>query len=116
MESGAILFMSLTATSRDPMPCLFALLAVAAPQLAFLFLWIFTPLVERAFSTFIAPLLGLAFLPFTSIMYVVLYRPGIGVVGWAWFWVALAFLVDVLGYTSSLVANRRQIERFPGTT
>jgi hypothetical protein len=98
------------------MACLFALLAVAAPRLAFLFLWIFTPMVERAFSTFIAPLLGMAFLPFTSIMYVVLYTPGIGVVGWAWFWVMLAFLVDVAGYASSFAANRRQIQGLPGAT
>jgi hypothetical protein len=69
------------------MPCLFALLAVCVSRLAFLCLWIFAPLVERAFSTFIGPLFGLAFLPFTSVMYVVLWTSGIGMAGWEWLWV-----------------------------
>ncbi len=98
------------------MPCLIALLAVTAPRLAFMFMWIFTPLVERAFSTFVGPLLGLAFLPFTSIMYVVLYTPGIGVVGWEWLWVVLAFLVDIMGYAGAAASNRQQIEGYPGAT
>ncbi len=98
------------------MPCLIALLAVTAPRLAFLFMWIFTPLVDRAFNTFVGPLLGLAFLPFTSIMYVVLYTPGIGVVGWEWLWIVLAFFVDIMGYAGSAMSNRQQIEGYPGTT
>jgi hypothetical protein len=98
------------------MPCLFALLAVTAPRLAFLFMWIFTPLVERAFNTFVGPLLGLAFLPFTSIMYVLLWSPGVGVVGWEWFWIVLAFFVDISAYAGSAISNRQQIEGYPGGT
>jgi len=98
------------------MPCLFALFAVMAPRLAFLFMWIFTPLVDRAFNTFVGPLLGLAFLPFTSIMYVLLYIPGVGVVGWAWLWVILAFFIDLASYAGSAIGNRRQIQGYPGTT
>jgi hypothetical protein len=97
------------------MACLFALLMVSAPRLAFLFMWIFTPLVERAFNTFVGPLLGLAFLPFTSIMYTLLWQPGVGVYGWEWLWVALAFLVDLGAYAGSAASNRRQIEGYPGT-
>lgn len=98
------------------MPCLFALFAVMAPRLAFLFMWIFTPLVDRAFNTFVGPLLGLAFLPFTSIMYVLLYMPGAGVVGWAWFWVVLAFFIDLTSYAGSAISNRQQIQGYPGAT
>ena len=98
------------------MACLFALLIVSAPRLAFLFMWVFTPLVDRAFNTFVGPLLGLAFLPFTSIMYVVLYRPGVGVVGWEWLWIVLAFFVDLMGYAGSAASNRQQIEGYPGAT
>ena len=98
------------------MACLFALLAVSAPRLAFLFMWVFTPLVDRAFNTFVGPLLGLAFLPFTSIMYVILYTPGIGVVGWEWLWIVLAFIVDLMAYAGSAASNRQQIEGYPGAT
>lgn len=98
------------------MPCLFALFAVAVPRVAFLFMWIFTPLVDRAFNTFVAPLLGLAFLPFTSIMYVVLWTPGVGVVGWEWLWIVLAFFVDISSYVSSAISNRQTIEGYPGAS
>ena len=98
------------------MACLFALLAVTAPRFAFLLMWIFTPLVDRAFNTFIGPLLGLAFLPFTSIMYVLLWTPAVGVVGWEWLWVFLAFFVDLAAYAGSAFSNRQQIEGYPGAT
>ena len=64
------------------MACLFALFAAAFPRLALLIVWLFTPLVNRAFGTFIIPLLGIVFLPFTTLLYVFLYIPGIGLTGW----------------------------------
>lgn len=65
-------------------------------RLLFLGIWIWTPLVTRAFDgTWIIPLLGLLFLPCMSLVYVWAYAPGIGVTGWGWFWVVVAFLVDV---------------------
>jgi hypothetical protein len=89
---------------------------VSAPRLAFLFMWVFTPLVDRAFNTFVAPLLGLAFLPVTSIVYVLLWKPGIGVSGWAWLWVVFALLADLGAYFGSAASNRRQIEGYPGAS
>jgi len=50
------------------MACLFALFAAAFPRLALLIVWLFTPLVNRAFDTFIIPLLGIVFLPFTTLL------------------------------------------------
>jgi hypothetical protein len=92
------------------MACLFALLAVSVPRVALLFTWIFTPLVNRAFATFVGPLLGIAFLPFTTLMYVLLFP----VVGWAWIWIALAVLVDLASYAGSAYSNRREIQGYPG--
>jgi hypothetical protein len=72
-------------------------------------MWIFTPLVDRAFSSFVGPLLGLAFLPFTTIIYVLLFP----VVGFEWFWVGLGFVLDLSSYAASAARNRGQIEGFP---
>jgi hypothetical protein len=72
-------------------------------------MWVFTPLVDRAFGTFVAPLLGLAFLPFTTIMYVVLFP----VVGFEWFWVGLGLLADISSYVGSAFGNREQIQGTP---
>jgi hypothetical protein len=94
------------------MPCLLALLAVFTPRLAFIVVWLARPnLVSSAFGDFFLwPLLGVIFVPFTALVYVLLYHPGVGVVGWGWLWVGLAFLVDIshwLGaYTQRSYATR----------
>ncbi len=93
------------------MGCLFAILAVSFPRLALFFVWLFTPLVYRAFDTFLVPLLGVIFLPFTTLMYVLAYIPGVGLTGWGWFWVILGVFLDMGAYGSSAAMNRR---RMPG--
>ncbi len=90
--------------------CLFALGAAIFPRLALLFVWLFTPLVNRAFHfTFIWPLLGIIFLPFTTLMYVLVYNPLVGVTGWGWLWVILGFVLDLSAYSSSAYTNRNRI-------
>jgi hypothetical protein len=49
--------------------CLFALLAGFLPRFALVCVWIFTNDVDRAYDTFILPLLGLIFLPLTTLVY-----------------------------------------------
>ena len=93
------------------MPCLFALMAGFAPRLASLFLWIARPsYFTAAFNNnIIWPILGIIFLPFTTIMYVILWTPGIGLTTWDWMWLILAVVCDVMHYTSTAYANRNQI-------
>ncbi len=90
------------------MGCLFAIFCAGAPRLAFLFLWIARPLmVSAAFGgSWVWPLLGLLLLPFTTLMWVLLYTPGIGLVGWDWLWIALAVVLDIGGNASSAYQNR----------
>ena len=64
------------------MGCLFAIFAGVFPRLAVLILWIARPeRVDAAFSTFIWPLLGIVFLPFATLIYLLLYTPGRGLTG-----------------------------------
>ncbi len=77
------------------MVCLFALLSGIFPRIGLLVLWIFTDEVDQAFDTFVLPLLGLIFLPLTTLVYALLWVPLGGVDGIEWFWVALAFLFDI---------------------
>jgi hypothetical protein len=91
------------------MGCLFALFGGLFPRLALLILWIARPaLVDAAFNTFILPLLGIIFLPFTTLIYVIVYVPGLGLTGWGFFWVILALLLD-LGHLSAGYTQRNQI-------
>ena len=91
------------------MGCLFALLAGFFPRLALFIVWVARPaLVGAAFGTWVVPLLGIIFLPFATLMYVILYTPGLGLTGWEWFWVILAALFDVAHLAAS-IARRREL-------
>ena len=93
------------------MGCLFALFGGLFPRLALLILWIAWPaLVGAAFNTFILPLLGIIFLPFTTLIYVFVYVPGVGLTGWGFFWVILALLLEALG---PIWADRLAIDGLP---
>jgi hypothetical protein len=87
------------------MGCLFAIFAGVFPRLALFIIWIARPrLVDAAFDTWIFPLIGIIFLPFGTLMYVLLYTPGVGLTGWEWFWVVIAGMLDVL----HIIASARQ--------
>jgi hypothetical protein len=89
------------------MGCLLALLAAISPRLALVLVWILTNLVDRAFEGFLLPLLGLIFLPFTTLLYVLAYRPVVGVSGWGWFFVFLGLLFDLGSYGGGVFGRRR---------
>ena len=93
------------------MPCLFAMLAGLFPRLGTLILWLARPtMFSAAFGgSWFWPILGIIFLPFTTLMYVVLWSPGIGLTGWDWFWLIMAVVIDVMHYTSTGYYNRNRI-------
>jgi len=85
--------------------CLFAIMLAGAPRLAFLLWWIVQPLrMQTTFTTFIWPLIGVIFLPWTTIMYVLVYPAGIN--GFDYLWLGLALLVDIGTYVGNARAKR----------
>src|SRR5436305_7719221 len=91
------------------MGCIFAIFGGLFPRLGLFIIWISRPaLVDAAFNTFIWPLLGIIFLPFATLISVVLYTPGIGLTGWEWFWVILAGLFDI-GQWAGSYTQRNEI-------
>jgi hypothetical protein len=88
------------------MGCLVVLLSMVSARLALLFVWIFTTLVDRAFDNFFVPLVGLLFLPWTTLVYVLVYAPVRGVNPFGWFLVALAVIADVSSWGRSRVEQR----------
>jgi hypothetical protein len=90
------------------MGCLLAVFAGFFPRLALFIVWILRPnLVDAAFNTWIWPLLGIIFFPFATLLYVILYTPGIGLSGWEWFWVAVAAVLDVAHWGVGVGQRRR---------
>ncbi len=93
------------------MGCLLALMSAFAPRIVFLIVWIARPeYVDAVFDTFIFPLLGLIFLPFTTLIYVFLDAPPFGIEGFDWFWLGLAVVLD-LGHYGSVYGQRGQMSR-----
>lgn len=85
-------------------------------RIALLCVWIWTPLVGRAFhGGWLLPLLGILLLPITTLVYVLVYAlSGNGVTGWGWLWVVLAVLVDLAAHSyparSALQARQSSID------
>jgi hypothetical protein len=88
------------------MPCLFALLGAIAPRLAIFILWIFTPVVERVFDGWLFPLLGTIFLPFTTLLYLLVAYDTGSINFWGWLTILLGLLIDAQGYFNAY--NNRQ--------
>lgn len=97
------------------MCCFLASLFFIGPRVAFLIYWLIPVGRLRifvAFNTWIWPLLGLIFLPWTTLMYVLVYG-GNGIVGFDWVWLGLAFLADLAAYGSG-AARRRDASWYTG--
>ena len=58
------------------MCCLVGAAAVVGPRFALAIWWIFGSKPELAFSSFIWPLLGLIFAPWTTLAYLLAWQPG----------------------------------------
>ncbi|MGI9602258.1 MAG: hypothetical protein ACR2QE_10260 [Acidimicrobiales bacterium] len=84
------------------MGCLIVLFSLIGPRFALGYVWIFTTLVDRAYDNTIVPVLGFVFLPWTTLVYALVYD-GNNVSSIGWFFVALAAFGDF----SSLAAAHR---------
>ncbi len=84
------------------MGCLVGLMALISPRLALFVVWIFSDLLSRAFDDWLLPFLGFFLLPWTTLAYAVMWSTGSNeVVGFEWFIVVLAFLLDLGSYAGS---------------
>jgi hypothetical protein len=86
--------------------CLFVMFGAFFPRFAVLLIWLARPaMFEAALGSALIALLGIAFLPFTTLMYVLLWTPA-GLSGFDWVWLFLAFLIDLGGLGGAGYANR----------
>jgi hypothetical protein len=77
------------------------------PRFAYLLLWIFdTGRVNAAFSSWIWPVLGIIFAPWTALMYTLAWGPVNGVSGIGWFVVAIGVVLDLATYSARSARNR----------
>jgi len=93
------------------MCCFYTVLVFLGPRFASIIWWIANPTrwVGVAFDNALWPILGIMFLPWATLMYV-LVAPG-GVVGWDWLWLGLAVLGDIGMYAGGGYGNRDRLAR-----
>jgi hypothetical protein len=93
------------------MPCLFALVAGMFPRIGTFIFWLARPnMFSAAFNgSWLWPLLGIIFLPFTTLMYVILWTPAVGLSGWDVLWLVMAVFLDVSHWAHTGFTNRNQI-------
>jgi hypothetical protein len=91
------------------MCCFFATLVFLGPRFAFLVYWLFLPgKVTAAFNTWIWPLLGLIFLPWATLMYVIVFP----INNLDWLWIGLAVFFDIAWYAGG--AGRKRVPGYTG--
>ena len=87
--------------------CLFVVLLFFGPRSAIALWWIFDPLrFDVTFTSFWLPFLGFLFIPWTTLMYV-LVAPG-GLNGLDFLWLGLALALDIASYSSGGVYGKRR--------
>ncbi len=87
--------------------CLFASMLAGAPRLAFLLFWLFRPVqVQAALGSFFIAILGVIFLPWTTLMYVFV-APG-GLVWFDWIVLGIGVLIDIGTYTGGVYSNNKR--------
>ena len=90
------------------MCCMLTTLLIFGPRLAILVWWLISPVyVGAAFDSVLLTFLAWLFIPWTVLMYLIIY-PG-GVVGFDWIILILGILADIASYTGGFYGNREAI-------
>ena len=91
--------------------CLLALLAGMAPRLVLILAWIFGSRWEVVFDGWIVPVLGIIFLPYTTVMYLLVWSPA-GISGFDWVWLGLGVVLDLMKW-GLIGQNRKAVPGYP---
>lgn len=93
------------------MCCLFTVLVFLGPRAGILVWWLLQPARwNAAFQGLLVPLLGFIFVPWTTMMYVLVF-PG-GVAGFDWVWLGLGLLADIAWWSGA--AARKRVPGYTG--
>lgn len=90
--------------------CLLALILAGAPRVAIIFYWFFeNSYFNVAFSAWYVPVLGFFFMPWLTLMYLIV-SPG-GVTGFDWALIGLGIILDLGSYGGGGTARQHNKNR-----
>ena len=90
------------------MGCLFLILVAVSPRLAVVGLWLFTDWVDRAFTGWLLPVLGIIFLPWTTVLYTIGFVIGDAAAPWGILGIFIGLFLDIAVHAGSLGEGRRR--------
>jgi hypothetical protein len=90
------------------MCCLALTAGFIGPRVALFIWWVFGSKPDAAFDSWVWPLLGLVFLPWTTLAYIVAWGPVHGVSGLGWLLVALGLAADIATYSARAARSKYQ--------
>lgn len=95
--------------------CLLAFSAAVAPRIVLILAWIFGDRWDAVWQgEWVWPLLGIIFLPYTTIMYLLAWTPALGggasIEGWDWMWIIMGLFLDIMKW-GQMLANRKEATR-----
>jgi len=96
------------------MCCFYTILLLLGSRFANVIWWIAEPVRWNSmFSSFIWPMLGIVFMPWTTLMYVLVAFNGLALPaslsGFDWMWMAFAVFADISMYAGGGYGNRDRI-------
>lgn len=91
------------------MCCLLTVFLFLGPRAALALWWLVDMTrFNVVYNNFFLPFLGFLFLPFTTIMYTLVWQPT-GIEGFNWVWIGLAVVLDIASYGGGGYGNRNRI-------
>ncbi len=95
--------------------CILAFGLAVAPRLFLILAWIFSNRWQLVWhGQWFLPLLGIVVLPYTTVMYMLVWSPT-GIAGWDWLWILLGVWLDITHWVQ-VANNRKNVPGYPKDT
>ena len=95
--------------------CLLAFVVAFAPRVMLILAWIFSERWDVVWGgAWFWPIVGIILAPYTTVMYLLSWSPGLGIHGWDWMWIGMGVLLDIMKW-AQIAQNRRGIPGYPET-
>ena len=91
--------------------CLLAFTAALFPRLVLIAAWLFSERWDVVWGDWFGPLLGIIFVPYTTIFYMLVWSPA-GIQGFDWAWLGLGLLLDLMKW-GQIINNRTGVPGYP---
>lgn len=89
------------------MPCLILLVVFAFPRVVLVLMLLFSTYLQHAYHGILVPILGLIFLPLTTLCYAWMINSGLPMAGVNVLILIVAVLVDLSGHGGAYTSRRR---------